>query len=53
MLPHEGRPASLESWARRRRTLVAGESEVHLGLDDVELMLRTVQAEFNERNMFA
>ena len=51
-LPRESRPATLENWARRRGTLAAGESEVHLGLDDVELMLRTVQAEFAERNMF-
>ena len=50
-LPHEQRPASLESWARRRGTLKAGESERHLGLDDVELMLATVQAEFKARNM--
>ncbi len=51
ILPHEQRPASLESWARRRGTLKAGESERHLGLDDVELMLATVQAEFAARNM--
>ena len=51
-LPRESRPATLENWARRRGTLLADESEVHLGLDDVELMLRTVQAEFAERNMF-
>ena len=51
ILPHEQRPASLESWARRRGTLKAGESERHLGLDDVELMLATVQAEFEARNM--
>ncbi|WP_321973645.1 3'-5' exonuclease [Paratractidigestivibacter sp.] len=51
-LPRESRPATLENWARRRGTLAVGESEVHLGLDDVELMLRTVQAEFAERNMF-
>lgn len=50
-LPHETRPASLESWALRRGTLKAGESERHLGLDDVELMLATVQAEFTVRNM--
>ncbi len=50
-LPHEMRPASLQSWAQRRGTLKAGESERHLGLDDVELMLATVQAEFTERNM--
>ena len=52
ILPRESRPATLENWARRRGTLAADESEVHLGLDDVELMLRTVQAEFAERNMF-
>ncbi len=51
LLPHETRPASLESWARRRGTLAAGESERHLGLEDVELMLDTVQAEFAARNM--
>ena len=50
-LPHETRPASLESWAQRRGTLKPGESERHLGLDDVELMLATVQAEFTIRNM--
>ncbi len=50
-LPHEMRPAALESWAKRRGTLKADESEVHQGLDDVELMLATVQAEFAERNM--
>lgn len=52
ILPRESRPATLENWARRRGTLAADESEVHLGLDDVELMLRTVRAEFAERNMF-
>ncbi len=52
ILPRESRPATLENWARRRGTLAADESEVHLGLDDVELMLRTVQAEFAKRNMF-
>lgn len=46
------RPASLENWARRRGTLAAHEVEQHLGLDDVDLMIRTVQAELNERNMF-
>lgn len=51
-LPHESRPAALETWARRRGTLKPNEKERHLGLDDVDLMLRTVQAEFNERNMF-
>ena len=51
-LPHEARPATLENWARRRGTLKPNEKERHLGLDDVDLMLRTVQAEFAERNMF-
>lgn len=52
-LPRESRPAALESWALRRGTLKPGESERHLGLDDVELMLATVQAEFAARNMLA
>ena len=52
VLPRESSPASLENWARRRGTLKAGEKERHLGLDDVDLMIRTVQAEFKERNMF-
>lgn len=51
-LPHDSRPAALESWARRRGTLKANESERHLGLEDVDLMIATVEAEFNERNMF-
>ena len=51
-LPHDSRPAALESWAKRRGVLTSDESEVHLGLDDVDLMFRTVQAEFRERNMF-
>ena len=51
-LPHDARPNALENWALRRGTLKAGESERHLGLDDVVLMLRTVQAEFVLRNMF-
>ena len=51
-LPRESRPASLENWARRRGTLDTGEVEKHLGLDDTNLMLRTVQAEFALRNMF-
>jgi hypothetical protein len=45
-------PASLENWARRRGTLAANEAERHLGLDDVNLMLRTVQAEFARKNLF-
>lgn len=52
-LPRESAPASLENWARRRGTLDAGEAERHLGLDDTDLMLRTVQAEFNLKSMFA
>lgn len=51
LLPRESRPATLENWARRRGTLKPNEKERHLGLDDVELMLATVQAEFKERNM--
>ncbi len=52
-LPRESAPASLENWARRRGTLSADEAERHLGLDDTDLMLRTVQAEFNLKSMFA
>ena len=52
-LPRESSPAALENWARRRGTLGTGEVEQHLGLDDTDLMLRTVQAEFNEKNLFA
>ncbi len=51
-LPRESSPASLENWARRRGTLQASENEVHQGLDDTNLMLKTVQAEFNARNCF-
>ncbi len=51
-LPHDAKPAALETWARRRKTLKANEKERHLGLDDVDLMIRTVEAEFAERNMF-
>jgi hypothetical protein len=52
-LPRESFPNTLENWARRRGTLRADEKERHLGLEDVDLMFRTVQAEFAERNMFA
>ena len=52
-LPRESSPASLENWARRRGTLASNEAERHLGLDDTDLMLRTVQAEFNRKSMFA
>ncbi len=51
-LPHDSRPATLENWARRRGTLKKNEKERHLGLDDVDLMFRTVEAEFDARNMF-
>jgi len=51
-LPRESKPATLENWARRRGTLKAGEKERHLGLEDVDLMLATMQAEFKERNMY-
>ena len=53
VLPHDARPAALESWAKRRGTLAPDEKERHLGLDDVDLMIRTCEAEFKERNMFA
>ena len=52
-LPRESSPASLENWARRRGTLKRDETERHLGLDDTDLMLRTVQAEMNIKSMFA
>ena len=52
-LPRESAPAALENWARRRGTLAADANEQHLGLDDTDLMLRTVQAEFNLKNLFA
>ena len=52
-LPHDSKPAALETWARRRKVLSAKQKERHLGLDDVDLMFRTVQAEFAERSMFA
>ena len=51
-LPHDSRPATLENWARRRGTLKKDEKERHLGLEDVDLMFRTVEAEFAARNMF-
>ena len=52
-LPRESSPASLENWARRRGTLSAEANEKHLGLDDTDLMLRTVKAEFMRKSMFA
>ena len=52
-LPFDSHPAALENWARRRGVLAADEQERHLGLDDTDLMLKTVFAEFKERNMLA
>lgn len=52
-LPHDSKPAALETWARRRKVLKGNQKEQHLGLEDVDLMFRTVEAEFAERNMFA
>lgn len=51
LLPRESFPATLENWALRRGTLKPGETERHLGLDDVFLMLRTVREEFSLHNM--
>lgn len=51
-LPWDQSPATLENWARRRGTLDADDAEKHLGLDDADLMLKTVQAEFIERELF-
>ena len=47
----EAKPASLEAWAQRRGTLAAEEAERHLGLDDTDLMFRTLIAELKERNL--
>ena len=47
----EAKPASLEAWAQRRGVLAADEEERHLGLDDTDLMFRTVIAELKERNL--
>lgn len=52
-LRRESHPAALETWARRRHVLKKSQKERHLGLEDVDLMFKTVQAEFKERNMFA
>jgi len=49
----EAKPASLEAWAQRRGALAEGESERHLGLDDTDLMFRTLIAELKERNLLA
>jgi DNA polymerase III epsilon subunit-like protein len=50
-LSWEAKPASLEAWAQRRGTLAADEEERHLGLDDTDLMFRTLIAELKERNL--
>ena len=47
----EAKPASLEAWAQRRGVLTEGEEERHLGLEDTDLMLRTVLAELKEREL--
>lgn len=47
----EAKPASLEAWAQRRGTLAPEEEERHLGLDDTDLMFRTLIAELKERNL--
>ncbi len=48
-LPRESAPAALENWARRRGTLAADANEQHLGLDDTDLMLRTVKPSSTSR----
>ena len=50
-LSWEAKPASLEAWAQRRGTLAPDEEERHLGLDDTDLMFRTLIAELKERNL--
>ena len=47
----EAKPASLEAWAQRRGVLAPDENERHLGLDDTDLMFRTLIAELKERNL--
>lgn len=51
-MPFDAKPAALENWARRRGTLAPDQAERHLGLDDADLMLRTVREEIRERNLF-
>lgn len=51
-IPREMSPAALENWARRRGVLAKTESEVHQGLDDTDLMFKTVQAELKARGCF-
>lgn len=50
-LSWEAKPASLEAWAQRRGVLAPDEVERHLGLDDTDLMFRTLIAELKERNL--
>lgn len=50
-LPFTSKPASLESWARRRGTLALDENERHLALDDTILMLNTLKAEFMRKDL--
>ncbi|MBR2834931.1 MAG: 3'-5' exonuclease [Coriobacteriales bacterium] len=50
---HEEGPTKLENWARRRGVLAANENERHLGLEDVDLMLKTVLAEFDLKNLLS
>lgn len=51
-LPRESSPAALENWAKRRHVLEKTDKEAHQGLDDTDLMFRTVQAEFAARGCF-
>ncbi|QKF07459.1 3'-5' exonuclease [Berryella wangjianweii] len=51
-LPFDAKPAALENWARRRGTLAPDQKERHLGLDDADLMLRTVREEVALRGLF-
>ena len=50
-LSWEAKPASLEAWAQRRGILAADAEERHLGLEDTDLMFRTLIAELKERNL--
>lgn len=50
-LSWEAKPASLEAWAQRRGVLAADQEERHLGLDDTDLMFRTLIAELKERDL--
>lgn len=50
-LSWEAKPASLEAWAQRRGILAADEAERHLGLDDTDLMFRTLIAELKLRDL--